>query len=131
MNKLAKVNSRKLLTKKLPQGTKSILEIRSALLQGNVQLLAVIDNVLAKRFKFTDRQIGEVHSGIIKIAHGVNELEKRGLRIFSLHDINLISELTERKYLDQLAPSGPSNVSIEAGFVRRTKLLTGKKSKKK
>ena len=70
-------------------------DLGNTVLSTSQEFLLVIEDVLRRKFDFTEDDFKKLHNEIKPILKGVTEFEKDGLNLTSLHDIEMIGDMIE------------------------------------
>lgn len=95
-----------LIKKTLPEFVKdveTIEDLGSAMLQAAQEMMLAVDDTLQRHIGLTDAQIQKFHQKLIPILKQTEEYEKNGLSILSIHDMSIVGDIAQSRFIKERA----------------------------
>lgn len=81
----------------LPKWIPQAEDLANSMMAAGQEFLLVVDDVLLRHFKFTEKDIKKFHDELKPILEGVKEFEKHGLNMLSPGDVEIVGDLVQEK----------------------------------
>lgn len=84
-----------------PAWVANVEDVGTAMMQAGQEMMLAVDDVLIRYFKMTDSDIKKFHQKLIPILKGVEEYEEQGLSMLSPHDISIVGDIAQHRFIKE------------------------------
>lgn len=86
-----------------PEWVANVEDVGTAMMQAGQEMMLGVDDVLIRYFSFDETQIKKFHDKLLPILKQTEEYERHGLSILSIHDMSIVGDIAQARFIKERA----------------------------